>query len=69
MCTEEGCWTAQYKGRQEPCIILILQAPSTEKPPLVFIHGAGHGAWCWQVMFCKQQCMPLKYQQATDDEL
>ena len=20
-----------------------------EKPPIVLIHGAGHGAWCWQV--------------------
>ena len=19
------------------------------RPPLLFVHGAGHGAWCWQV--------------------
>ncbi len=25
------------------------QVEGSEKPTLLFIHGAGHGAWCWQV--------------------
>ncbi|KAK9829262.1 hypothetical protein WJX72_004843 [[Myrmecia] bisecta] len=24
---------------------------STDRPPLLFIHGSGHGAWCWQEHF------------------
>jgi pimeloyl-ACP methyl ester carboxylesterase len=32
---------------------LIQQVPEqpTDKPPLLFIHGAWHGAWCWKPHF------------------
>ena len=33
-----------------PTLELIEQLPSQDqgKPPVLFVHGLGHGAWCWQ---------------------
>ncbi len=26
----------------------------TQRPPLLFVHGAGHGAWCWDIHWMKE---------------
>lgn len=29
-------------------VIESLPEGETERPPILFVHGAGHGAWCWR---------------------
>lgn len=29
-------------------VLESLPAEETDRPPILFVHGAGHGAWCWR---------------------
>ena len=40
-------WTFPAPAVRREVIEVLPDAP-TDKPPLLFIHGAWHGAWCWQ---------------------
>jgi pimeloyl-ACP methyl ester carboxylesterase len=33
-----------------PALEILHRSPATDagKPPLLFVHGLGHGAWCWE---------------------
>ena len=42
--------TGCTKGKRRPALELQSRAPAVDdgRPPLLFVHGLGHGAWCWE---------------------
>jgi len=46
--------SAQTSPAREPQLNVVHQAATSgdqSKPPMVFVHGAWQGAWCWQPLF------------------
>jgi pimeloyl-ACP methyl ester carboxylesterase len=46
-------WTAPPAPVRRELVEVLPDDPGPVKPPLLFVHGAWHGAWCWQ-----EQWMP-----------
>jgi len=44
--------SADTENRTSPVprleVLETLPAGETDRPPILFVHGAGHGAWCWE---------------------
>ncbi|MDX1619515.1 MAG: alpha/beta fold hydrolase [Nitriliruptorales bacterium] len=40
-------WTFPPPGVKRELLEVLPEEP-TDRPPLLFVHGAAHGAWCWQ---------------------
>ena len=41
-------WTFPAAPVDRELIEVLPEEPDPAKPPLLFVHGAWHGAWCWQ---------------------
>jgi pimeloyl-ACP methyl ester carboxylesterase len=41
-------WTFPAAPVERELIEVLPDEPDPGKPPLLFVHGAWHGAWCWQ---------------------
>lgn len=39
-------------GMQLEILRCLPQSPQAKRAPLLFLHGSGHGAWCWNDKFC-----------------
>jgi pimeloyl-ACP methyl ester carboxylesterase len=41
-------WTFPAPPVERELVEVLPDDPDPDKPPLLFVHGAWHGAWCWQ---------------------
>jgi pimeloyl-ACP methyl ester carboxylesterase len=41
-------WTFPAPAVRRELVEVLPDDPDPSKPPLLFVHGAWHGAWCWQ---------------------
>jgi pimeloyl-ACP methyl ester carboxylesterase len=41
-------WTFPAPPVRREVLEAVPAAPAPSRPPLLFVHGAWHGAWCWQ---------------------
>lgn len=49
--TTQGKLSTKLVPVQGTQLELISTPPQPEHPPLLFLHGAGHAAWCWAEHF------------------